>query len=359
MGRDGRRSELRELATTIKSLEGSLSFELNDLSKPQNTAYHRAFELIETLCERFYPGTESTSYVEDKWEPQEGTIPDADMSGWLVPVPSDDKLQAISRLLSISTMYTDLTVAVVNTTLSDGYISYSASGWRRRDWTSFENLRKYLVPYVQLVEQGRCVFLPYEFKDDQASMSQEVSRRRRAPLEQSPSGAPFTPANAVRAQIGRSPFTDILVYEQLVLPCFPGASLLDIANIATRETDSFILFNHQLRERLSELSQATSMDAIDEITWDLRAGAASLAIEARRIAAGKLLHGAQLATLTISLSALATAYGLNLVLPAQIAGITGSVTLLELLRERMERQKERYDLRKSEFFVPFLLSERG
>src|SRR5664280_398218 len=215
-------AELRELATTIKSLKGSPSFELNDLSKPQNTAYHRAFELIETLCERYYPGTESTRYVEDYWEPQERTIPDADMSGWLVPVPSDDKLQAISRLLSISTMYTDLTVAVVNTTLSDGYISYSASGWRRRDWTSFENLRKYLVPYVQLVEQGRCVFLPYEFKDDQASISQEVSRRRRAPLEQSPSGAPFTPANAVRAQIGRSPFTDILVYEQLVLPCFPA-----------------------------------------------------------------------------------------------------------------------------------------
>src|SRR5450759_3740419 len=117
-----RRSELRELATTIKSLKGSPSFELNDLSKPQNTAYHRAFELIETLCERYYPGTESTRYVEDYWEPQERTIPDADMSGWLVPVPSDDKLQAISRLLSISTMYTDLTVAVVNTTLSDGYI---------------------------------------------------------------------------------------------------------------------------------------------------------------------------------------------------------------------------------------------
>ena len=148
----------------------------------------------------------------------------------------------------------------------------------------------------------------------------------------------------------------MLIYEKIVLPYFPNARLSDVADIAEKETDSFVIFNTNLRKRLREIGNATSADDVKEIGEELQSGAAALAIEARKMAQGKLLRGVEVGLFSVSLGAIIASRGA--VFPSGLAGVTGSVTLLDLLKEVTARRQSKLTLAQSEFFVPYLLRQK-
>ena len=232
----------------------------------------------------------------------------------------------------------------------DGYISYSGGG--RKEWNGFWPILEQLISNRELLERGRCAFLPSRSRYYTDSISSGGNDSHSAPFAQDVANIRLTPENPV----ARSPFHDVLIYEKIVLPYFPNARLSDVADIAEKETDSFVIFNTNLRKRLREIGNATSADDVKEIGEELQSGAAALAIEARKMAQGKLLRGVEVGLFSVSLGAIIASRGA--VFPSGLAGVTGSVTLLDLLKEVTARRQSKLTLAQSEFFVPYLLRQK-
>lgn len=345
---------LRELATLVTGMErrpsvGYSSYAYGKEGALRKTIYEEAFECVYALCELLYPGVESTALSWEGWEHVPTTRMGCPSTYSLVPVGSAEQMRVTTSILSKTALYSDLSVAPVDVELETGYISYS--GGDRKSWEAFWPIVSQLVEHRTLLATGKFAILPRAVRTVYGSVSEETIKEYGAPLVQGPGSAPYLPLNRSRL----SPLRDLLVYEEVVLPYFPGARLEDIAKIAEEETEAFLLFTTFLRNRLVEISRADSSQDIRQLVDELRAGAASIALEAKKIQKGNLLRGAQMATFTVSLIATVIPDVTSAV--SDIAGITGAVSLLELLRETVGHQKEQLTLRNSEFYVPYLLSK--
>ncbi|MFC6084253.1 hypothetical protein [Sphaerisporangium aureirubrum] len=196
---------------------------------------------------------------------------------------------------------------------------------------------------------GRAVFLPREFiVHDETAMRSEASRHF-APYAPSVQDAVFVPANqAARLPGGLEPLT----LSRLMLPYFEGATPETLIKLRESESEAFSRFAYWMRAKLKEFDGAPSEAAIRDIVAELDYGVAELAVEARKLSRGRLLNGVHVGFFSISIAVVAMNPD---PLTQQIAGMVGSVTLLDLVREIVASRDARDDLRKSEFFVPYLI----
>lgn len=343
---------LPELARVVSTLSPHPTTGYHSLTGEPRTPYERAFELVKELCDELYPSLQHRSYVEEGWEPHDSHAPPQRLASAVVPL-EQAKMPIIARLLPMTSLYSDLTVFVVDTELEDGYISYSGTNCGdRKTWRPFWPLLDVLIQHRTLLERGVAVFLPTRIEQTYASTSEERTIVHTAPLAQAVPSVSYTPFNAVQS-LGASVVSQVLVYERLLLPIFPGATLSDIATIAEKETDAFIIFSAHLRRLLSGLSTAENAEAVAEVVDDLQAGAARLAIEARKVAKGKLLRNAELGMFALTLGAVVATGGAPL--PSGVAGVVGTASLLDAIRQFAGHRAETLTLRQSEYFVPYLL----
>jgi hypothetical protein len=145
----------------------------------------------------------------------------------------------------------------------------------------------------------------------------------------------------------------MFLFKHVLLPYFPGADIVRVAKLRDEETDSFIRFSYYLKRRISEIANATSLERIDSMMEEIEHETAGLRIEARKLRNSRLLQGAEVASFTVSLGALISGSGTVM----GVAGIIGSVTALDFLREWTSRKKAVLDLKKSDFYIPYLLEQ--
>jgi hypothetical protein len=256
-------------------------------------------------------------------------------------------------MLQRSALYSELSVVVMPLWAKDMEISYSAVGADRRDYDAYQELFRYNRRYASLVASGHCVFLPRRYTFDAESTWGWSRSDYVAPLLQDPTSLTYLPANL---QLGQSPYQDLCVYETFLLPYFPEASLDNVATIAQKETNSFVLFNRYLTKQLSRLSNLCSSEEWSDVIEEIRSEVARLHIEAKKVARSKLLRNAQIVMFAVSIGAVLGVHNVKL---DDIAGILGSVNLLQMLQGEFQRRDDSDKLRQSEFFVPYLLSTHG
>jgi hypothetical protein len=147
-----------------------------------------------------------------------------------------------------------------------------------------------------------------------------------------------------------------MLIARFLLPYFPKADLEDVIRIKDTESDSFLLFDSYLRQRLAALSEAQSLNDIDDILAEIAAGTARLRLEAKKVAASKLIRNAETGSLVLSLVGMAfsdPAYA------RMVAGMIGSASVISLLKSFSEVRGKKLDMRANEFFVPYLLGSRS
>jgi hypothetical protein len=274
----------------------------------------------------------------------------------LTPTPPRSELKVMSTILDRSVLYSNSTICIVPVSLGMPFESAEHqsvdTSWNRQlqYWEKGYDVLDLNFRYSKLVEAGKILFLPrslvwhtggYNGGDRAISTS--------APMVQEPALTQLVPINAT---LRHSAYHQMLVYKQLVLPYFPQASLEEVNRIAEDETDAFILFNQFMTTELNKLRSISSLADIDEIMAQIDEEVARITIQARRVSNSGLLGNIDLAFFTLSLAVAVTSVGGEF---KDVAGVAGSVTLLEVIKERMSRRKESLSLKASQFYVPYIL----
>jgi hypothetical protein len=287
--------------------------------------------------------------------PTETTVtePRLDESAVVVPFLSNTSMRLADEMLQRSTLYSKLSLIVMPLSVTELELSYSAVGRIRRNYDEYRDLFEYNRRHYSLVSSGRCIFLPRRYTFDFESTSSWSRDDYAAPLMQYAADLTYLPGNLPQVTLGRSPYQDLFIYEKFLLPYFPDASLGDIAAISEKETDSFIVFNRYLTKQLARLSDPKSVDEWSDVMEDIRAEVARLKVEARKVARSKVLRNSQIAMFAVTVCAI---LGLHNASFDDLAGIFGSASLLQLLQTEIQKRNSFDDLRKSEFFIPYLLS---
>lgn len=153
---------------------------------------------------------------------------------------------------------------------------------------------------------------------------------------------------------GFSADTSSFVYKQILLPYFPSVDLKDLRKIASQESEAFTIFSGFIREKLADMTEVDSDARMEELFAEIDEEVARLHLEAKKLSRLKVLRDSEEAVFAVSLVALiatGTEMGQNL------AGIFGPLSLLDILRNHIDIQRGRLDLRKSQFYLPLVLQD--
>jgi len=270
----------------------------------------------------------------------------------IIPLGELPDIGSLDRIVNPLTPYSDLAVYALPSEISETYVTYSGGDYT--SWDSVLEVLAYNQRYRVLVDSGRGIFLPSSFVLHDETAFSSSTNLYQPPFAQSAENFRFIPENPPTAWMGKPPTSDILVYHKLLLPYFPSASLKDLAEIADRETEAFQLFTSYLSRRLRAINGAESRADLEGIIDEINDGVAKLNIDAKKLSRTKFLRGAQVSFFTVSVGALLL-HDSQLV--KEVAGLIGSMNVLQLLQEVIGQQKESLELRKSEFFIPYLLSK--
>lgn len=312
--------------------------------------------LVEEFCRRLYPGSLAWGSPSAGWP---FSLADAfEVRSTLASVPagatitplSVDTLHASAALLQRTTLYSDMSVVVLPVDVESMYLSYSLSDTLRRgpeyDAVVTANLR-----YPELVRKGRCLFLPRSYTHKEESMSEWSMGEFTAPVLQTSDQLTFTPANAAPTRLGRSPFVDMAVFERLVLPYFPQASLLDVVSIAEHETDQFVRFGHYLNRKLRDIGQAATEERLEDLMDEIRDSVTDLERKAQKIRKSTALCNFQIGYFGVAIGLL---FG-PVEIAHVVAAITGAVNLTQIAVNSINIQRDRLDLESTDLYVPYLL----
>ena len=150
----------------------------------------------------------------------------------------------------------------------------------------------------------------------------------------------------------RSYIENVLVYKKILLPFYPHLPLEILLSIIDRETDAFERFKFFLRKRITAIAEVKKSIDFTELNDEIDYEVSRLSIEAKKVGKLKILQGFNTGFFSISLLALLIP-GMNI--PPEISGIVGATSFLSLLKDLHEIQSKKLDLRKSDFYIPFLL----
>jgi hypothetical protein len=268
----------------------------------------------------------------------------------LVPVRDAADEAFYAGLVGRLVMYAQPLALVLPEQINWVATSYSGMGYSS-DPAQAMRIARLVHQYRDVVREGRLAVLPTSFDRIFESVSDSDHWFARAPLLQRADAAQPLPLVSADWSADQSLF----VYEQVVLPFFPGASVATLAAIAREETEAFTLFAGFLRRRMRELAESPEA-GLAELRAELDEEVARLRIEARKLAQLRVLRGAEIGLFTVSLAA---AIATDLGALQTTAGVLGSVTLLELLKQHATVRREALDLRASEFYVPMILADKA
>lgn len=204
--------------------------------------------------------------------------------------------------------------------------------------------------FRDLVEPGLAAFLPRRLFDDYdgGCDNQLDYTTYSVPLLQHGSEPRYLTVDAQPIIPGTR---DYMIYKNLFLPYFPEASLVDVARIAQDERDSFVKFNLMLKRRLAEVAKADSTTTVAAVMDEIMEGVATLNLEAEKIGKRWPGPGMTASTFAVSLAALVA----NNPVVTGAAGVLGSLSLLEVLKEFRQRDTEKAALKASPYYVPYVI----
>jgi hypothetical protein len=113
---------------------------------------------------------------------------------------------------------------------------------------------------------------------------------------------------------------------------------------------AFTRFNYFLRTRLDQIGRADSGRELSDLVDEIEDGVAQLRIEAEKLAKGRL-RAAKISFFGLALASTATNDNSALHVAA---GVLGSATLYDLLKDYAERHRSEADLKKSPHYIPYL-----
>jgi hypothetical protein len=203
-----------------------------------------------------------------------------------------------------------------------------------------------------LIRQGRCIILPRQYDRRVLENLAASEFHYSAPQMQTPPHIAYLPANL--GSTIRDLYKDVILFEQIALPYFPNANIDLVADIATKETDAFFRFTHFLKSRLSSLGASPSADELVTLSEEIQYEVAGLRIEAQKLAATRMLRGVEVGFFVLGIVGIFLSHVAAL---QSIAGIAGSVSLMQLLRSYAEARGTEVDLKKSDFYIPYLLAK--
>lgn len=328
--------------------------QVSDIARIENRS--RVDATLTKICEQYYD-IERTSGSGDLSWPLKSEIVEkkAVVNGAIIPVTHDFR-HLLDQFIQWSTLYTDLSIFVLPSRIETTNIMYSAIGDShahiRED---ISELFSYNKKYKALVKGGKGIFLPTQRRKAVTSYTYHTIDDYTAPLVQRPESYIFTPLNAKNNIFSGKAYQDFWIYKDIVLPFFKGVSIEELIKIAKNETDVFLRFNHFLTQRLKNISRATAASQLLEISDEIDYQIRGLKIEIDKLRRIKLLQAAELTFFTISISALLFS---NLDLLKQTAGLLGSINLYQLLKDYSSYSKDKLDLKKNDFYLPYLLSTK-
>lgn len=273
----------------------------------------------------------------------------------LIPIPDPEDVSLVTTLLERTTLYSGLTVMVLPFSLKTAYLSHvSPDSILVYDEAAAEAVLHANLLHADLVAGGKCLFVPRESHHAWHSEASTLRRDVSAPLLQPTDGLTFSPANLAGRDVERRLGDTLHVYKQIVLPYFPGADVDLLGRIAVEETDGFRAFNRWLTRRLAHLATAITPSDLAEILDSIDEQVDLLAKEARKISMMKTLRDIDVGFFTVSLALLSQvpegSRGL-------IAGLLGTASFADLVRQTTKRHYAEQELRKSTFYVPWILKE--
>lgn len=271
----------------------------------------------------------------------------------IVPLAADVDSATVGSIIDKTALYFRTTAFTVPGTIGvtdsyEGVVRHRLSGG-----SCIDTLARLSRSYVDLVDSGHVAFLPT--RADTLFVSGKLYRETRstAPLVQQPRSLRLMPMN-VGAVFTESPPDDYdsLIFERVTLPYFLGAPHDVLARVQDVETDAFVRFIRWLSRRLATLD-TSDRSALTEVRWEIEDGVDKVNVAARKIGSTRFMRGVELGFFTLNLGVL---IGVHSGSAAQIAGVTGSVTFLELVRSLATYRRDRIDLRASDFYLPWLIS---
>ena len=324
----------------------------------QRDLYNVADAAFFYFCRNLYPGTHVVGEGELSWPKSQETtkvLPNVKDTA-IVPL-SNFQNDWVENLVNWTTLYNQTTVFVLPYNLSSLDISYSGRAGERSSWSEVEVLLACNKYYQSFVAEGKCIFLPNSNSHTVTSTWDHGIDSYNAPLVQSPEELIYTPVNKIlssSADLNCDSYQGFIFYHNILLPYFRGVRFEDIIRIAKNESDSFVKFNYYLSKKLRGLSDSSEILNIKEITNEIDYEISNLNIEFKKLKKLKILQKAQVAFFSISLGALAFT---DIEIVKQIAGISGSINLFNLLKDYIGYKREAVSLQKSDFYLPFLINQ--
>lgn len=276
----------------------------------------------------------------------------------LVPADINSSEYTHAELLKRASLYSDLVAIMLPFTAdNERYPEKDREPVRFTANDRLQDLSTLNASFSALVRDGRCVFLPErlvvdEDKDAFGDQGMTVFEKSYDPplldgFER------WLPLNATE-RFGDP--SDYFVFKHIVIPYFPGLDLTTIGRISTQETDSFTRFNRYLCAKLAELGDAGSASTIDGLFGEIDNEVARVSLEAKKLMKSRFMRGAEIASFSI---ALAGSMVTDVPMIQGVAAAVGSVTLLEILKERRQARDTRLDLAKEPFYFPYLLKREA
>lgn len=273
------------------------------------------------------------------------------MSASIVPAGRTREVR-YAELLRKTTLYSDTVIVVLPEVLDGTDTNYSVSGLIRTQGTTegLDKIWSLNAQYGELVKDLKCIFLPNRIDYTFDSPSDQYNETLTAPLIQRvTSEYPYLPLSHRSVLLDSD---EMFLYKHLLLPYFPDADLLTIARLKDDYTDAFVRFTAYLKTRVREMVSAQSTVEMDDIIADIEGEIATLSVVAKKISQTRLMRGVSVATFGLSLGAVMHASN---TIATSVAGVVGSVTVIQLLKEFAECRKIVTDLEGSQFYIPYLL----
>lgn len=265
----------------------------------------------------------------------------------IVPLERFDGLSLMNPLLKRNSLYAEQTAFVlpVDVTLTDESLPGSGVGT-----TALLARNKALEP---LVRAGRCVVLPQRLTIRWEQEARRLEYDATAPLHQKGvvDYAPLNP-HVPRPSVD----DDLLVFKQFMLPYFPNVPQEILERVVVYETDAFTHFIGWLRKRVADLAEKPEEDDLAGLLAEIDEGVARLNLIARRLASSSWMRGVDVAFFPVTLGSLLV---LDVQTAAMVAGVAGSVRLVDLLKRYAQRSLDLAPVREDVFFLPYLLAKAG
>jgi hypothetical protein len=271
----------------------------------------------------------------------------------IVPISGQTDTAFVTRILEKSTLYSGFTAFILPERLHTAYLTYSANYMVRvEDRSSAHRLLMANFLNADLLQQGYCAFFPREALHQEESVS-HYDEAKIEPLHQQGTTLRHQPLNLRPLRPDRRLGDALIVYKRIVLPFFPGLGLQTLTQIAEAEEDAFRRFNIRLSRAFRRLQTVDDWRAIEEVHDEIDEGVENVRRMGRRLAAMRTLRDVELGSFAVNL---AFATQIPVAKGGMIAGIVGSATLLDLLRAHVDRRATVKEIKRDDFFVPWLMS---